>query len=407
MNKITKSRIVLGILTFTMMLAALLSLPNMFDGVVMAQAETCPDGGDWVKVDGLSGQSYNYTAPSGKLVAETCYKAGTTVEYSPINPPQKSVTITSGVQQALSHISVRLVEEPKQATPTPTNTPTMTPTSTPTSVITATPTNTPTMTPTSTPTNQFTATPTSTPTNTPTFTPTPTPTDEGQKSNLILVGECDLNQTVEDNFGTISWTVTNNNDEPVAFNWEANNGQSGSGNVPANGKASFQTSGDGNSVTLSYNLDEEPVITEAAVDVCEPKQELEELTLSGECLNDGNIEWTVVNSNDTAVDFTWESASESGSGQVPASGQATFLTSDESSSVSVSYDLEEESFSVNSEVEVCQEEERDPQPDEPAGGSGPSIFSLLTPIFFGITGLAMASVLLFNKKIGFAKVQNK
>lgn len=395
MNKITKSRIVLGILTFTMMLAALLSLPNMFDGVVMAQAETCPDGGDWIKIEGTSGFTYNYTAPEGKLVVETCYKAGTTVEYNVINPPQKSVTITSTVQQELSHVAVKLADEPKQATPTPTNTPTMTPTSTPTEQITATPTNTPT------------STPTNTPTSTPTFTPTPTPTDETELDRLILVGECDLNQTDEDNFGTLSWTVTNNNDVQISFTWEANNGQSGSGSVPANGKASFQTTGDGNSVSLSYNLEEEPISTEATVEVCEPKQELEELTLSGECLNDGTIEWTVVNSNDTAVDFTWESTSESGSGQVPASGQATFLTSDESSSVSVSYDMEEESFSVSSEVEVCQEEERDPQPDEPAGGSGPSLFSLLTPIFFGITGLAMAAVLLFNKKIGFVKVQNK
>ena len=400
MNKITKSRIVIGILTFTMMLAALLSLPNISGGIVMAEGqETCPDGGDWEKVDGLTGSSYTYTADEGKLVAETCYKAGTTVEYNDIDPAQKSVTITSGVQQNLSHISVRLVDEPKEETPTPTNTPTMTPTPTPTSEFTPTPTNTPTN------------TPTSTPTNTPTFTPTPTPTDETKQSSLILVGECDLNQTSEDNFGTISWTVTNNNDAPISFNWEANNGQSGSGSVPASGKASFQTNGDGNSVTLSYDLDQEPVRTEASVDVCEPKQELEELSLSGECLNDGTIQWTVVNDNDAVIDFSWESASENGSGQVPALGQATFTTSEESISVTVAYDLNEESLSVSSEVEVCEEkeeeEQRDPQPDEPAGGSGPSFFSLLTPVFFGVSGLALASVLLFNKKIGFVKVQNQ
>jgi hypothetical protein len=71
--------------------------------------------------------------------------------------------------------SLRIVEAPGTATPTPSRTPTATPTATPTGTPTETPTATPTETPTATPTD--TATPTATPTGTPTETPTATPTE--------------------------------------------------------------------------------------------------------------------------------------------------------------------------------------------------------------------------------------
>jgi len=119
---------------------------------VKAQAETCPHNGDWVKVDGLSGLTYDYTAPEGKLIAESCYKAG---NHDPVfatyDPALASVTIVSKVfnspggvictapgvpdpgcaYQELSHASFRLIGDPGTETPTetpPTETP---PTETP------------------------------------------------------------------------------------------------------------------------------------------------------------------------------------------------------------------------------------------------------------------------------------
>ncbi len=80
--------------------------------------DTCPSGGDWTKVDGLSGTSYTFNAPAGYLVAETCYKASTTVVYGNVNPPTGSATVTSSVTnqngkiQDLSHASFRLVTVP-------------------------------------------------------------------------------------------------------------------------------------------------------------------------------------------------------------------------------------------------------------------------------------------------------
>jgi len=79
--------------------------------------ETCQDGGDWVKVDGLSGTSYTYTAPAGYLITGWCYKAATTVIKGDVDPPAGSVTVTSTVQnqngqvQDLSHASFQLVQD--------------------------------------------------------------------------------------------------------------------------------------------------------------------------------------------------------------------------------------------------------------------------------------------------------
>lgn len=93
--------------------------------------ETCPHTGDWTKIDDLSGISYTYNAPEGKLIAEWCYKASTTVNYGTVSPPQNSVTVTSTVKnqndkiQDLSHASFRLINKPIN-TVIPTNTPTFT-----------------------------------------------------------------------------------------------------------------------------------------------------------------------------------------------------------------------------------------------------------------------------------------
>jgi len=85
-------------------------------------AETCPPtGGDWVKIDSLSGTSYPYIAPAGKLVAEVCYKASTTVNYYDVIPNMQTVLVVSTVMnpqgnaiQDLSHASFRLIDEPEE-----------------------------------------------------------------------------------------------------------------------------------------------------------------------------------------------------------------------------------------------------------------------------------------------------
>ena len=105
-----------------LIIIALMALVSLFV-VQSAQAhqETCPATGDWVKVDGINAQSYFYTAPEGKVVVETCYKAGTTVKHETIDPPQASLTVTTDVPnpnnnacQDISHASFRLADEPKE-----------------------------------------------------------------------------------------------------------------------------------------------------------------------------------------------------------------------------------------------------------------------------------------------------
>lgn len=151
----------------SMAFALMLSVVNM---PVSGQGqEVCPSGNGWVKVEPLSGHSYEYTAPDGKLVAEFCYKAGADneqsgggVHYEDVDPPASQVTINNKFKPALSHASFRLVDVPVN-TPPPPNTPTFTATFTPT--------NTPVS-----PTATFTAT--NTPTNTPIpDDPQPTPTN--------------------------------------------------------------------------------------------------------------------------------------------------------------------------------------------------------------------------------------
>jgi len=311
MDKKTNNKVFkwgLGIIALILFSASSLMLLNP----VFAQGqETCPDGGDWIKVDGLTGKNFTYTASEGKLIAETCYKAGTEVVYETISPPQNTVTVTSTVGFDLSHASFRLVDEPEPS-PTPTKEPTPTPT--------------PTMEP----------SPTPTPTDEPT--PSPTPTEEINFVPLSLTGICSgsvasigVFQDAED---TISWTVSNENDVAVSFNWAANNGQSGSGIVPANGSANFVTDIDGYAVDLDYVLGDEIMEEQASIVACEPQQETEEPT-------------------PTATEQPTE------------------------------------------EPEVTE----DPEPDQPAGGMGPSIFSTIIPFALGLTGLAaVATILIKNKK---------
>jgi hypothetical protein len=89
-------------------------------------ADTCPDGGDWIKVDGLSSLTHTIDAPADKLIAEVCAKSSTNLVQLPLNPPQASYEFDSealgllgpqGQAQELSHISYRLVDVPEEEPP--------------------------------------------------------------------------------------------------------------------------------------------------------------------------------------------------------------------------------------------------------------------------------------------------
>lgn len=141
---------ILGIVAIVLVILACMA--TSASAMPLYQQETCNEGNGWVKVDGLSGTSFTYTAPEGFAVAGTCYKASTTVIYDTIAPPQQIVTVVSEVYnqneqvQELSHASFLLVVLDPTSTPTPTATPTpIVPTE-----VTKTPTTPPKATPTST-----------------------------------------------------------------------------------------------------------------------------------------------------------------------------------------------------------------------------------------------------------------
>ena len=177
MFRIKRSTVFLAVMVEMILLLAILLLLAVSVAEASGGQQVCPQGGGWVKVDGLDDPSYFYVPPAGSLVAEFCYKAGTSVVFHDVEPPQGSVTVRSeipaggpfgwlcyvypgsGFCKDLSHASFRLVQEPQdEPTPTPT----------------ATATATETLTPTPTDTDEPTATPTNTPEPTATLVPTPT-----------------------------------------------------------------------------------------------------------------------------------------------------------------------------------------------------------------------------------------
>lgn len=143
---------------FSKLVAIAVLIVLLFSGSVAAKAngqETCPNSAPWVKVDGLSGTSFTYTAPDGYQIVEWCYKASTTVVYGSANGSSVTVTSTvtnkNGQVQDLSHASFRL-EQDEQPTEEPTREPTEDPTEEPTEAPTEVPTEEPTSEPTEEPT---------------------------------------------------------------------------------------------------------------------------------------------------------------------------------------------------------------------------------------------------------------
>lgn len=126
----------LNLLVIFIMMTSLL-LPTMSamaapaNDVALTNSGTCPDGGDWVKVDGLSGLTYTYTPPEGYEVSENCMKVGshdpnygsgpTVTNNTLYNSPGGATCTAPGVPhagcslQSISHASFKLVpiEEPE------------------------------------------------------------------------------------------------------------------------------------------------------------------------------------------------------------------------------------------------------------------------------------------------------
>ncbi len=230
-QKVTAMRKGFTPLIIAALILSAVSFAVLFGNVAAQGQDTCPDGGEWVKVDGISAQSYEYTAPEGYELVETCYKAGTTLVFDTLNPPQTTVNLQTDVDNPnengfhdISHASFRL-QAVATETPTPTPTQTLTPTPTPTL--------------------------------------TTTPTEESLL--LTLNSEC-----LGD--GNVQWTVNNPNNIAVPFEWETGNGGSGNGIADPNSATTFKTSGGATSLSVSYTVENIEETAEENVVVCRPDE---------------------------------------------------------------------------------------------------------------------------------------
>ncbi len=158
------------------------------------------------------------------------------------------------------------------------------------------------------------------------------PTAEPKDNPLALSYQCQYD-------GNHLWTVSNSNNYAIGFSWNSTSGEFGNGSVPANGSTTFTTNNNSQTVTVNYSFNRtvsgESVSVSA--DACIQAIDLE---LNYECTENGDHLWTVSNSNDFALDFTWNSTTgDFGSGQVAANGTATFETGNEAQTVTVYYEF--------------------------------------------------------------------
>jgi hypothetical protein len=125
--------------------------------------------------------------------------------------------------------------------------------------------------------------------------------------------------------------------------------------------------------------------------------------------DDVTITWQVTNANDIDISFNWTANNgQNGSGTAPANSNTSFITEISGSSVTLAYTLNEESKEELAFIEPCEPQQEteeptpqptDSQPDQPAGGSGPSITGMLLPFIAGISGIGvLATILTVAKK---------
>lgn len=283
--------------------------------------ETCPATGDWVKVDGINAQTYQYDAPEGYVIVETCYKAGTTVKNETIDPPQFSITITTDVPNPndnnyldISHASFKLAEEPKE--------------------------------------------------------------EEGSAS--VEVGECGY-ESEKGSLINVELTINNailtiNGKEyalsqtiqlpPGEYNWSWTGAEGYSGS----GEGTIELEG------------------------CEPDKSDVSIDLSDCMVVDGQAQRTLSIFISNAVfkingkEYTESTEIYLTPGDYPWSWEA------------IGEDFEGSGEGILSFVATCTTTSRDPEPDVPAGGLGPSVVNSLAPILAGVAGLGIASIFVIKGK---------
>ncbi len=348
---------------FSFALLLILAMPLIFPKNVHAEAqETCPYTGDWDKVEDIDAQSYNYVAPDGKQVVEVCYKAGTTVKYETIDPPKSSFKVITDVPnpnenafEDISHASFRLAEEVKQ--------------------------------------------------------------EEQPFVRITYICTADIAGIVEGyelevEPGDHIWRVRHESGPTTSFSTNFLSDVQGFINVGET--LYFVTPQFANGVKVITsplaNLYQGTASVSGAVcDVPEEKNDPEELTLVGECLGDGNIEWKVTNPNDFSIQFSWKTNDDqNGDLEVPANSFMTFTTTSTGSMIYLSYSIAEEPMSIEQSVEACKDSEEepkeepkesiDPEPDMPAGGLAPSLLASITPIVIGISGFSGLTALVIKSK---------
>lgn len=345
-NKLTKI-IIAGVLAAALVLVSAL----VFSEDVLAQGqETCPSTGDWVKVEPVDAQFLDYDAPEGKVIVETCYKAGTTLVYETIDPAQSSITLTTEVPNPndngflnISHASFRLADEEKE--------------------------------------------------------------EERPYVSISYICQANVAGIVKElglevQPGERIWKVTHESGPATSFS--TNLLSDVQGFIEVGQTLYFVTSQSANGVTvitspLENLFDGSVSVTDAVCDVPEEEKDPEDLILLGQCLGDGTIEWEVSNPNDFAVEFSWKTNDDqSGDLEVAASGMVTFKTSTSGSMLYLSYAIDEEEKSLEEVVEVCEEpkETEDPEPDVPAGGMGPSLISIAAPILIGLGGVGATAAII-------------
>ena len=357
MRTTPKFRIGQIILTFALAIVALFATPYIFSDNVYATQETCPQTGDWVKIDPVDAQSYNYTAPEGKVVVETCYKAGTTVVYNTIDPGQSSVTVVSDVdnptgnaKQDISHASFRLADAPKEE-------------------------------------------------------------EERPFVRITYICQADAAGIVEGyglsvNPGDHIWRIRHESGPATSFS--TNFLSDVYGYIEVGQTLYFVTSQSANGVKVITSPLENLYQGTASVSgaICEVPEEPKEgdLSLFGECQNDGMIKWTVTNTTGETIQFSWLAANgENGNSEVSGNDSASFSSTSEGYNLTVSYVLNDQAMEIGNSVELCKDPEEpktsaDPAPDVPAGGSGPALIATVAPFVLGASGLGTAFLLALKGK---------
>ena len=425
-----------------------------------ATQETCPATGDWVKIEPIDAQSYLYTAPEGKVVVETCYKAATTVKYETIDPPQASLTVTTDVPNPnnnafhdISHASFKLADEPKEeeeerpfvrvtyicqadlagivegynlevepgdhvwrirhesgpATDFTTNFLSdvqghievgetlffVTPQSANGVKVITSPLE-----------NLYQGT-ASVSGN---ICEVPEEKEEQPFVRVTYICQADLagivdGYNLEVEPGDHVWRIRH--ESGPATDFTTNFLSDVQGHIEVGETLFFVTPQSANGVKVITSPLENLYQGTASVsgNICEvpEEQEKSDLSLVGICLGDGTIEWQLLNPNDFAIPFSWSTDdNQNGNGEVPANDIYVFKTTTSGSMINVSFTLDNEPVVIEESINICEDpkEETNPDPsvDVAAGGMGPSFVNSLAPLLAGVAGLGLTSIFVFKGK---------